>query len=420
MHVTILAIGSRGDVQPYVALGHGLQQAGYRVRLGAPGNFETLATEHGLDFVAISPSSQQIMAGPVGQAMMTTGQNNAAFVFKLAEMVGAYAQASLLASWQACQGTDAIIFNHFGWMGYHIAERLNLPAVAAWIYPLSRTRFMTPFGIPDGLSLGRLFNPLSFLLFEQVTQLAFARVFKEWRQTLELPPLPRAGIFHHFYRRHTPVLYAYSPRVCPKPADWPERFVVTGYWFLERPTGWQPPAALLDFLAAGPPPVYIGFGSMSGSRSGELVTVAVEALKRSGRRGILARGWGGLPAGVVNQPLTDDIFVVEAVPHDWLFPQMAAVVHHGGAGTTAAGLRAGVPSILTPFSGDQPFWGRRVAALEVGPAAISYHRLSARRLAGAIEAAGSAAMQQRAAALGRHIRAENGVAGAVAALQKFI
>lgn len=421
MHVTILAVGSRGDVQPHIALGKGLQQAGYRVRFGAPANFATLAAQHGLEFTAITPSSQQIMAGPVGRAMMTSGQNNVAFVLKLARMVAEHAQPSLQAAWQACQNTDVIIFNHFAWMGYHIAEKINLPAVAAWIYPLNRTRRFPPLGTPPWLRLGGSFNRFSFLLYEQLIQIAFATIFKRWRQTLQLPPLPRAGIFDHFYRRQTPALYAYSPRVLPQPADWPARFVVTGYWFLERPAGWQPPATLVDFLASGPPPVYIGFGSMSGSRSREMVDIAVDALRQTGQRGILARGWGGLAIERSNQPLSDDIFVVDAAPHDWLFPQMAAVVHHGGAGTTSAGLRAGAPSILIPFSGDQPFWGQRVAALGVGPPAIPYKKLSARRLAAAIETAtGSEAMQQRAASLGEQIRAENGIDKALEALQKFL
>jgi sterol 3beta-glucosyltransferase len=234
-------------------------------------------------------------------------------------------------------------------------------------------------------------------------------------------PLPPGGYFAYLSRQQVPVLYAYSPTVVARPNDWPERFVVTGYWFLERPLNWQPPPALSDFLADGPPPVYIGFGSMSSNRPHKLADVAIDALKMAGQRGILARGWGGLAFDGINQPLTDDIFVVDDAPHDWLFPQMAAVVHHGGSGTTAAGLRAGVPSVLIPFSGDQPFWGQRVAALGAGPAAIPYKKLSVRRLATAIETAtGSETMRCRVAALGKRIQAENGVADAVEAFGKIL
>lgn len=421
MHVTILALGSRGDVQPYVALAQGLQQAGYRVRLGAPSNLESLTSQHGLDFASIAPNSQQLMGGATGRAMMTTGQNNIGFIFKLAQMVRSHTQQTLLAAWDICQDTDAIIFSAFAPMGAFIAEKLNIPLFAAWIYPLSQTRFFPTMGTPAWLRLGRTFNWTTHFFYEQVIQLAFRQIFREWRQILGLLPLPPGGYYGYLSRQQVPVLYAYSPTVVPRPNDWPERFVVTGYWFLERPSGWQPPPVLSDFLADGPPPVYIGFGSMSSNRPQELVGVAIDALTKARQRGILARGWGGLAIDGVNQPLTDDIFVVDDAPHDWLFPQMAAVVHHGGAGTTAAGLRAGVPSILVPFSGDQPFWGQHITALGVGPAAIPYKKLSTRRLVSAIEAAtGSETMRCRAAALGQQIRAENGVAGAIEAFENFL
>jgi UDP:flavonoid glycosyltransferase YjiC (YdhE family) len=166
----------------------------------------------------------------------------------------------------------------------------------------------------------------------------------------------------------------------------------------------------VDFLQSGPPPVYIGFGSMAGRDPERRAEIALEALKRSGQRGVLLTGWGGLQP----RDLPDDVYAVDSVPHDWLFPQMAAVVHHGGAGTTAAGLRAGTPTVIVPFFGDQPFWGRRVAELGVGPAPIPQKQLSVERLAAAIRtAAGDPAMRARAQELGRRIRQEDGVARAV-------
>jgi UDP:flavonoid glycosyltransferase YjiC (YdhE family) len=420
MRVTILAVGSRGDVQPYVALGKGLQQAGYHVRLGMPANFESLAESYGLEFAAISPSSQRILAGPFGQATITSGENNFAFVMNLARMLGEHAEEALQIAWQACSDADVIIFNHFAWMGFHIAEKMNLPAVAAWIYPLTRTRDFPPLGTPPWLQFGRPFNRQSYILYEQLIQYAFKDIFSKWRRALELPSLPLGGIFSHFYQRKIPVLYAYSPNVVSAPDDWPKRFVVTGYWFLDRPSEWQPSAALSDFLADGPPPVYIGFGSMNSDHPQELTDMALAALKQTGQRGIVATGWGGLDVSTANHLLTADIFVVDEAPHDWLFPQMAAVVHHGGAGTTSAGLRAGVPSILVPFSGDQPFWGQRVTALGVGPAPIPHQRLSAQRLSSAINATiRDETMQRRAAVLGRQIQSEDGIASAVAAFENF-
>ena len=207
-----------------------------------------------------------------------------------------------------------------------------------------------------------------------------------------------------------PILYGYSEAVVPRPADWDETSIVTGYWFLDAPANWQPDPALVKFLQAGPPPVYIGFGSMFMNGGARKTDIVLKALKLAGQRGVLATGWGGLIAD--NAP--EGIFVLDAVPHDWLFPQMAAIVHHGGAGTTGASLRVGKPTVICPFVGDQPFWGRRVAALGVGPAPIPQSRLTAERLADAIkQAVTDTDMRRNAATLGEAIRAEDGIGRAV-------
>lgn len=421
MQITILALGSRGDVQPYVALGQGLRQAGHRVCLATQANFEGFVSGYGLDFVAIAPDAQQLMGGPTGRAMMTTGQNMPAFLFKLAQLVQSYAQQTLKLAWQASQGADAIICNAIAPLGYYLAEKLNIPAFGAWIYPLSRTSIFPAMGTPHWLQLGGAFNRLTYGVQEKITAYAFRQVFKAWRQTLHLPSFPAAGFYPYLYQKQTPILYAFSPTVLPKPGDWPEQAVVTGYWFLDRPPNWQPPMALLDFLQAGSAPVYVGFGSVSSQNSAELVDWVEQALKQVGQRGVLVTGWGGLESSLCNQPLNSDIFVTDNIPHDWLFPRMAAVVHHGGAGTTAAGLRAGVPSILIPFAGDQLFWGQRVAQLGAGPTPIPLNKVSVARLATAIGAAvNSKPMQDRAAEIGRQISAETGVANAVEALERFL
>jgi sterol 3beta-glucosyltransferase len=191
----------------------------------------------------------------------------------------------------------------------------------------------------------------------------------------------------------------------------------TGYWFLDAPPGWEPPAGLQAFLEAGPPPVYVGFGSMFMEGGPRQTKVVLDTLRLAGQRGVLATGWGGLSA----QPDTPDVFFVEAVPHDWLFPRVSAVVHHGGAGTTGAGLRAGRPTVICPLVGDQWFWGRRVAALGAGPAPLPKPWLTAERLAEAItRAVTDPALRQRAAALGEAVRAEDGVGRAVAFIQQHL
>jgi UDP:flavonoid glycosyltransferase YjiC (YdhE family) len=211
---------------------------------------------------------------------------------------------------------------------------------------------------------------------------------------------------HRARRDRRPVLCCFSEAVVPRPADWPSYVHTTGYWFVDAAAGWTPPPELAEFLAAGPPPVYVGFGSMVPADPTRTDSVVRAALRRAGVRGIVS----GDPA---RAPHDDDILVVNDVPHAWLFPRMAAVVHHGGAGTTAAGLRAGVPTIVCPFFGDQPYWGERVAALGAGPRPLPIKGLTAGRLSAALEqATGSERMRSAATGLGERLSAEDGVGAA--------
>jgi len=237
----------------------------------------------------------------------------------------------------------------------------------------------------------------------------------DFRRSLGLPTYSAA----RFYRdlRSTPMLSAYSPEIVPHPADWPDSLHVTGYFYLDTQAGWQPSPELMAFLEAGDPPVYIGFGSMAGQEPEKLAGLILEALAKSGQRGLLLTGWGGLRT----ETTPDNVFVVGSAPHSWLFPRMAAVVHHGGAGTTAEGLRAGVPEVIVPFIFDQPFWGARLKALGLGPDPIPQKNLTAGRLAEAIGiAVADRGMKQRASSIGAAIRAENGIDKAVKITQGYL
>jgi UDP:flavonoid glycosyltransferase YjiC (YdhE family) len=235
-----------------------------------------------------------------------------------------------------------------------------------------------------------------------------------WReQTLGLPPYSFGGPLSRWKRRRPPYFYGFSPTVVPRAREWGAEVHVTGYWFRETNADWRPPADLADFLDAGPPPVFVGFGSMTGRDSQATTELVVSALARCRRRGVLLGGWGGLGAGA----LPDDVFRLDAAPFEWLFPRMSVVVHHGGAGTTAAGLRAGVPNVVVPFFGDQHFWGWRIQKLGAGPKPIPHSRLSADRLARALRRSlGDDEMRSRAARVGERIRREDGVAAAVEAI----
>jgi UDP:flavonoid glycosyltransferase YjiC (YdhE family) len=269
--------------------------------------------------------------------------------------------------------------------------------------------------MPRWLRFGIPFNYLTHLFVEQMLwQPSRSQVNRWLTEDLDMEPLKFTGPFGEIYRSDTPLLFAFSKKVYSKPRDWPPHHHITGYWTLEGSQDWQPPDKLRRFLEAGPAPIYAGFGSMPSSRPEEAAEVVLEALRLSGQRGLLLQGWGGLSA----RDLPEDVHMIEAAPHEWLFARMAAVIHHGGAGTTAAGLRAGVPSIIVPHFSDQPFWGERVRALGVGPRPIPRRLLSAKRLAAAIrKAVFDESMRVRAARLGEELRTEDGVARAVGIIQ---
>jgi UDP:flavonoid glycosyltransferase YjiC (YdhE family) len=236
-------------------------------------------------------------------------------------------------------------------------------------------------------------------------------IVNRWREeVLNLAPLPKKVPIKKWIIEGKTCLYGFSPHVLPRPPEWGDEAHITGYWFLKRPADWQPPADLVDFLESGSPPVFIGFGSMVDRNPEEVTEMVLKALALSRQRGVLHTGWGCLGNGV----FSDNVFNIDSIPFDWLFPKMSIVVHHGGAGTTATGLQAGVPSILVPFFADQHFWAWRVRELGVGPRAVSRKKLSAERLATVINATlKDKEMKTRAAALGQAIRSEDGVGQAV-------
>jgi UDP:flavonoid glycosyltransferase YjiC (YdhE family) len=235
------------------------------------------------------------------------------------------------------------------------------------------------------------------------------------RDVLGLPPLPLREFYGILDARRSPLLYGYSPAVVP-PTDLGHWVHVTGYWFLDRPADWEPPAALTEFLAAGPPPVFVTLGRADRHRESTPTTV-IDVLARAGQRGILqlSSAFGEGP------DLPDEFITTGPIPYDWLFPQVAAAVHHGGAGTTAAALRAGLPSVVVPEYADQPFWARRVYELGAGPPPIPRSGLSAERLAEAIRVVTSdASMRDRATELGARFQSEDGVARAVEIFERYV
>jgi sterol 3beta-glucosyltransferase len=411
MNIAIIALGSRGDIQPFLPLALGLQRAGYGVRLGTFEEFRRPVVEQGLDYVPIFGDPRSTMSSQAGQAWLSSGEN----VFEaMRQMRQTFIDNDPLPIFdgilEACRGSDAVIYSFMAAPAFFAAEKLGLPSIFTLVQPFTRSRRVPSMASPV-LPLGRAYNLLTHRMSELLIWWVGQKSVNLWlRETLDFPPVSWRGPFDHMYKHQMPYLYGFSPSVVPRPDDWPEWHVISGYWFLDRHPSWSPPEALQRFIEAGPKPISIGFGSMVGRHAHRLVEAAVAAVERSGQRAVLIGGW----AQVSGLELPDTIFKIDAVPHDWLFPRMAAVVHHGGSGTTAAGLRAGVPSVVVPFFGDQPFWGRRVHALGVGPKPILLKALTVERLSDAIaRAVGDATMRHEADALGARIRAEDGVGAAV-------
>jgi sterol 3beta-glucosyltransferase len=417
MRIVIIATGSRGDVEPYVALGRGLEKAGHTVRLVSHTTFAELVNSQGLEFWPVDVDVQDIAQSPEMRARLGSGSFLSVMVQmkKEAENSAFHLARAGLA---ACQGMDLILTGVGGlYVAIALAEKLGLPLVQAYYIPFTPTRGYPSFLVPNGVNLGADLNRLSYQLARQVIWQGFRSADTlVRRKELDLPAAPLLGPYNYKSVSSYPVLYGFSPAVIPQPSDWDTHIHITGYWFLEPDINWAPTQALIDFLQAGPAPIYVGFGSMSTTKPEETTRLVLEALARTKQRGIILSGWGGLHI----EDLPNSVFAIDSVPFSWLFPQMAAVVHHGGAGTTAAGLRAGVPSIVIPFFADQPFWGQRVAELGVGPTPIPLKKLTVDRLTQAIDrAVNDQAMRQRAAALGAKIQAEDGVANAVAVLQQL-
>ncbi|GAB4200101.1 MAG: glycosyltransferase [Roseiflexaceae bacterium] len=415
MKISILAVGSRGDVQPALALGAALRRAGHTVRIGSYAQFAGLAAEHGLDFAPIAGDIAALLQSEQGRAVLDS-RNPVGLVRLIRTTMRETAEQARADILAACAGADALVsLGAFYYAIEVMAAVQRVPHVTAQLQPLLPTgAFPAPLLPAPPLrspAINRRSHELSELLFWQ----ALRTQVNQLRAEFGLPLLPWHPTLARAVQAGLPALYAYSRLLVPAPADWPPSAHVTGFWFLDAPEAYQPPAALAEFLAGGEPPVYIGFGSMNTRDPRRTADLALHALELSGRRGVLMRGWGGLEAA----DLPPHVFMIDGAPHDWLFPRTAAVVHHGGAGTTAAGLRAGVPSVVVPFFADQPFWAERVAALGVGPAPLPRAHLSAESLARAIEQATTPAVRRRAAAVGNIIAAEQGVERAVQLVEEI-
>ncbi len=427
MRFDVIGFGSRGDAQPMAALVRGLRTAGHSARLISHSNFADLAELHGLDFAPIDIDTRSLVESEAGREWLSGGTAARPFLTRFSKLISDAMHVTFRDTWSAINDDppDAIVANGSAILaGASMAERLGVPFARAELQPMESTRAFPPTYVAPAPAWLRsirgdgLYNLAAHAWSgltvwkgtREATNLARAEV-------LGLPPWSWTAPLGAMQRQGWPILCAFSEAIVPRPFEWSKNVHVTGYWTLPASDAWAPPAELTAFLDAGPKPICVTFGSMLGPDPQATTAAVLGAIERVQRRAILVSGWGGL----AQSDLPPGVICIDSAPFDWLFQHVSAVVHHAGAGTTGAALRAGRPSIAVPLYADQPFWARRIHELGAGPAPLPMPTLSAEPLALAIETAimdpkiaGSAAM------LGERIRAEDGVGDAIRVLEGLI
>jgi UDP:flavonoid glycosyltransferase YjiC (YdhE family) len=406
MRISILALGSNGDVTPCAALGGALARRGHQVRLASHEDFSPLAEANNLAFTPVAPPSQILVA----RAGIRLDRLVRQFVDLAGELARGFSANEL-------RDSD-LILNQLpgGLYGWDLAEKAGIPMVELAYLPIIPTAAFPAIGWP------RLpwpaYNRATYRLAANLIWNYFRAPINRWRkQTLGLPPQPRKGNFHQLGTAAAPWLAGFSPALIPPPSDWDTHVHVTGYW--HSPDGtWQPSPDLLRFLDQGQPPVFIGFGSMSMQNPTRVTRIVLEALRITGLRAVLHTGWAGL-ASAENEPIPENIISINYAPYTWLFKRMAGVVIHGGAGAVHCAARAGVPTLVVPFLYDQFGWGKRIHELKAGPPPLPFKKLASDQLALRLgELVNTPVYAAGAADLGRRIQPEDGLSAAVEYVEK--
>ncbi|MFF3484441.1 glycosyltransferase [Streptomyces sp. NPDC002701] len=412
MRVLIVTAGSWGDVAPYTGLGVRLRSEGHRVAVATHGRFEQAVTAHGLEFRALPVDPRQELASHNGQQLARAASPPVEMV-KVARMVRAFLPRLSRGITDAVrQGADVVLSSTVtDPVCAVLGEALRLPNIGVYLQPVQPTGAFPPT-VSGARSFGAHGNRLAAYALWAATGRIFAPAVTALRREMGLPRQKFAGMLGLPPGRT--VLHGFSPRVVPRPTDWPDGHEVCGYWWPQTPPDWAPDQRLLDFLDAGPPPVFAGFGSCVTTDAERLSTLLADALRRAKVRGIVQAGWSGLHAE------NDDLITVQEVPHAWLFPKTAAVIHHAGAGTAAAGLRAGVPSVPVPVQLDQHFWAARLHALGVAPRPLRYRHLDAERLSSALaETVRDPTVRVRAREIAAALAEEDGTRQVLSAIERL-
>ena len=408
MKLAAVTFGTEGDTRPIAMLCGALRDAGHDVMLLAAEGTLASAQELGVPHAALAGDIRGMLQPRQGDAPIASGKAGLNATTKaISRIANDNAMAWMRRTRELAAGRDAILCAGLAaFVGFSVAEALDIPTIGAGMIPLTPTAaFPSPFLPPRRVP--RWLNRASHRFVSGMVWRAFRRATNEARVAVcGLPP--RSELWPA-----PPMLHGISPSLLPRPADWPPDAYMCGQWV--RPVAeWDAPPPLRDFLAAGDAPIYVGFGSMVGFDRHAMRDAVVAAV--AGRRALFHPGW----SGAQGLDLPPNFHVIGDTPHDWLFRRTSLVVHHGGSGTTHSAARAGRPSVVLPFAGDQPFWAERLRLLGVAPDTASGRGVTARSLRRAIDAAGTTQMQDRATALGARMRAEDGLASAVAVIESRV
>lgn len=414
MLLAMVALGSMGDVRPYTILGKELIRRGHTARLIAFAPFEGMAREAGMLFAPLPGNVYEYMAN-----VLKPGANLITFLPEFEKSLSGCKEDIMNVVLAASRDADALVTTFCGAAVYSVAEKLAIPCVQTHYVPLDPNEDFPQFMFPR-VNLGKAYIDTTYKLSWLALNIFERRMLTDWRreQGVEQPPLKPAPVMYIGSHR-VPVLYAISPHLMSRPADWDERIHMTGFWQDASAGDFAPSKALADFLAGGEPPVYIGFGSMVSGDMERFFDKVMDALRATGLRAILDGGWSAreLPPCAEAHIYRNTAFI----NHAWLFPRVKAVVHHGGAGTTATGICAGRPTLVIPFGGDQPFWGWQVHEKGLGPKPIHRTLLTASKLADALrDLACNSRYAQNAAAVGRLMAAEDGARKAADIIEREI
>lgn len=399
MKMTMLALGSTGDVRPFVLLGRELSARGHHITIAAFSPFREMIENAGLSFYQLSGDVETFMSN-----IMKPGTSALTYLPQVEKSLRSVAPQLVEGLSASCAGADAAICSFFGSVYYSIAEKYKIPLIQIHLFMMDPNG-EAPISSFRPQRMGRVMNEFTYKVGYLLIGTVENRYLSSWRKENGVSGRkPKTAPDYRIGDHRIPVVYAMSPLVLPRPAGWDEHIRIGGFLFDNAPVSWKPPEDLIRFMEDGQPPIYIGFGSMNSGNMEKTMAIVLRAVHAARLRAVVNLGWSG-----EKLKSTRNVYFGEYIPHDWLFPRVSAIVHHGGAGTTASGLRYGKPTLIIPFGGDQPFWGNRIRELGCGPKPIHRSDLTVRKLTVALlDLVSHKAYRTAASELGRQLAQENG------------